>query len=122
MSFDTLEARNRLAGLFVALGRLSATLASVVEGRMARAMALYRLEVQRTASIVALTLAAAFLACAAVGFIALAVMIAFWPTHPVVASAAIAAVLAALAGLAVLRARGRSRDDGHVAGERDVVR
>lgn len=122
MSLNTMEARNRLAGLFAALGRLSATLASVVEGSLARTVALYRLEVQRTASILALTLAAAFLACAAVGFIALAVMIAFWPTHPVIASAAIAAVLAAFAGFAVLLARGRSRDDGHLAGERDVIR
>jgi hypothetical protein len=98
---------DRLTGLLGALGRLTDELACVVEAQVSRTLEFYRSEVRRTASVFALSMAAAILGCASVAFVALSVMIAFWPKHPVIASAAIAAGLAVLSALAVTLARGR---------------
>jgi uncharacterized membrane protein YqjE len=54
--------------------------------------------------VLALSLAGALLGFAALAFLALTVMLAFWSTHPVAAAASIAAVFAVLslaAGLLV---------------------
>ena len=100
--------RRRPAALLEALQRLCAALISMVEGQASRAVALYRNELRRAASVLALSLAAALLAFAALAFAAFAVMIASWPTHPVAASASIAVAFAALACAAVLFVRSQT--------------
>jgi hypothetical protein len=109
VSIGAAEARYRMLGLLAALRRLTTTLASAVEASAARAVAAYRMELRRAAFVLALSLAAALLGFASFAFAALAVMIAFWPTHPVIASAVLAFLFAASAFVAVLLIRGRTQ-------------
>lgn len=88
--------------------RLGWSLAAAAEEQVSRAAARYRLELRRVASVLALSLAAALLAFSALVFLALTVMVAFWSTHPVTASAAIAVAFAALALAAGVLVRRRT--------------
>jgi hypothetical protein len=109
MSMETSSSRRGLLGLAAAVRRLGVSLASVAEERLSRAAERYRLELRRVVLVMALSLAAALLGVAALAFLALTVMLAFWSTHPVAAAASIAIALAALsiaAGLIVRRRTG----------------
>lgn len=109
MSVIAEETRYRMLGLAAAIRRLTATLASAVEANFARAVTAYRLELRRAGFVLSLSLAAALLGFAAFVFAALAVMIAFWPSHPALAAAALAFLFAASAFAAALLIRGRTR-------------
>jgi uncharacterized membrane protein YqjE len=108
MPFDSSVGRRRVRGLLQALSRLSETLTAILEQRFSRAAGWYRMELRRVAFVFALALAAALLAFASLTFLALTVMVAFWPTHPVVASASIAIAFAALALAAAALVRDRT--------------
>ena len=108
MAVESRDNRWRMLALLEALKRLSATLVSIAEEQLSRAVGLYRTEMRRVASVLALSLAAALFAFASLAFIALTVMVAFWPTHPVAAAASIAAAFAVLALVAALLVRGRT--------------
>jgi uncharacterized membrane protein YqjE len=108
MPFDSSVGRRRVRGLLQALSRLSETLTAILEQRFSRAAGWYRMELRRVAFVFALALAAALLAFASLTFLALTVMVAFWPTHPVVASASIAIAFAALALVAAALVRDRT--------------
>jgi uncharacterized membrane protein YqjE len=108
MAIDTRDGRWHLLGLVEALKRLSATLVSIAEERLSHAVGLYRAELRRAASVLALSFAAALFAFASLAFIALTVMVAFWRTHPLAAAMSIAAVFVALALVAALLTRTRT--------------
>jgi hypothetical protein len=111
VSIATASSRRALLGLMAAVRRLGMTLASVTEERLSRAAERYRLELRRVALVMALSLAAALLGVTALAFVALAVMLAFWSTHPVAAAASIAVVLAAISIAAGLFVRQHTRGD-----------
>jgi hypothetical protein len=111
MSIATSPGRRALLGLVAAIRRLGVTLASVTEERLSRVAERYRLELRRLVLVMALSLAAALLAVTALVFVAWAVMLAFWSTHPVAAAASIAAVLAAISIVAGLVVRQQTRND-----------
>lgn len=94
-----------MLSLLVAVRRLGMTLASAAEEQLSRAGQKYRLELRRMAMVMTLALASVLLAIAALAFLALAVMVAFWSTHPVAASASIALVFGVLSVAAVLLVR-----------------
>jgi hypothetical protein len=85
--------------------RLGAAAASYVAARLDGLRAAVRAEVRRAASATALAIVAALLVVAAVEFAALAILIAEWYTHPVLAAASIAAGFLLLAILAVVALR-----------------
>lgn len=108
MSFGASTSRRAVLGLLAAVRRLGTTLASVAEEQLSRAAECYRMELRRAASVIALSLAAALLAFASLVFLALTVLVAFWTTHPVAASASIAVVFAGLSFAAAMLLRGRT--------------
>lgn len=98
-----------ISGLLDAMGRLGATMAASVETRFERMRAAIRTEVRLAASAFAFAIAAAAFLVAALVFGAIAVMIAAWNTHPVLAAALIATGFGMMAIVAVLMLRGSTR-------------
>jgi hypothetical protein len=111
VSIGTASSRRAVLGLAAAIRRLGMTLASVAEERLSRVAERYHLELRRLVLAMALSLAAALLGVTALVFVALAVMLAFWSTHPVAAAASIAVVLAAISIAAGLFVRQHTRGD-----------
>lgn len=83
-------------------------LAASLDVRAQQLRAAVRVEVRRIAASLALSLLAGACAFAALLFAAAAVLIAAWPTHPVLAAAMIAVVFALVAALAWLLIRGQT--------------
>ena len=98
-----------VAGILEAMGQLGASVAGKVEGRMAQLREAIRTEVRRAASALALAIVAAMLSVATLIFGAVAILIAAWPTHPVLAAALIALGFGMLALAAVLLMRSSTR-------------
>ena len=96
-------------GLLEAIGRIGATVGANLESRVGRLRAAIRAEVRRAASAFALALVAALLAFATLAFGAVAILIAAWDTHPVLAAAMIALAFGMLAIVALLLMRGNTR-------------
>jgi FtsH-binding integral membrane protein len=102
---DRHDSPDRLSALLPFLGRISTLIGALVENRAAQALAFGRREVKRVASMFALALCAAFFACAAAGFAAVAILAAIGEAHRVLGAACVAAGFALLAALAVLMLR-----------------
>jgi hypothetical protein len=98
-----------ITGILEAMGQLGASVAGRVEGRMAQLRAAIRTEIRRAASALALAIVAALLSVATLTFGAVAILIAAWATHPVLAAALIALGFGMLAIVAVLLMRSSTR-------------
>ena len=92
-----------------AMTQLGATVGASLEKRLGRLRSAVRQEVRRAASAVALAIAAAALGFAALAFGAIAILIAAWDSHPVLAAALLALGFCLLAIIAVLLMRSRTR-------------
>lgn len=97
------------AGLVETLARLGNVMAAGVESRVGRMRAALRAEVRRAASALALALLAALLGFATLAFGAVAILIAAWDTHPVLAAALVALGFGMLALAALLLMRSNTR-------------
>ena len=93
---------NGVDGILQAMGRLGSTMGATLEVRLQRLRAAIHQEVQRTAATLALAVAAAALSVATLLFAAVAIMIATWGTHPVLAASLISLSFAMLALIAAL--------------------
>ncbi len=90
--------------LATAVADVRHSLLGAIEGEVGHIVGLYRLEVRRTVTAVALGLTAGFCACGAVVLTILSVVLVFWETHRALAvglSAVSLALLATLCGLIV---------------------
>lgn len=81
---------SEIGGILEAMLRLGSSVATTLETRMQRMRSAIRNEVQRAAATLALAIVAAALAVATLLFGAVAILIAAWDTHPVLAAALIA--------------------------------
>lgn len=81
---------SEIGGILEAMLRLGGSVATTLETRMQRMRSAIRNEVQRAAATLALAIVAAALAVATLLFGAVAILIAAWDTHPVLAAALIA--------------------------------
>jgi predicted RND superfamily exporter protein len=97
------------AGLVEAVARLGSVLATGVESRVGRMRAAIRAEVRRAASALALAILAALLGFATLAFGAVAILIAAWDTHPVLAASLVALGFGMLAIVALLLMRSNTR-------------
>lgn len=105
----TAEIRERAASLATAVARLGGTLVTLAGDRTLQAAALYRLEIRRVAMALALSLAIVFFVCGAAALTAMAVMLAMWESHRVIAALIVAGGFAVLAMLGVLLLRNATR-------------
>lgn len=100
---------DRAAALLGTIGRLSGLLSGIIGERTARLVSAFRLEVRRVAATFALALVAAVFVIAATAFVAVAVLVAMWPAHPVLGASLVAGGFALLAVIAVLLMRNATR-------------
>lgn len=91
--------------LMKSMERLGAAAAGYVTARLGDLRSAVRAEVRRAATATALGIVAALLVVAAVEFAAVAIMIAQWYTHPVLAAASIATGFLLLAIIAIVAMR-----------------
>ena len=84
-------------------------LTSTLEARLNTLRAAIYAEERRIAAAVSLSIIAALCAFSALTFGALAIMVAAWPTHPVLSAALIAMGFALLAALTILAIRSNTR-------------
>jgi len=103
------ELRERAGELLATIGTLRGSIASILSAQAAQLTALYRLEVRRTVTAAAFALAASFFICAAAVLAVLAIVLALWDTHRVLAAALSAAGLALLAFISFLLMRSCTR-------------
>src|SRR5687767_115040 len=99
-------AATRLAG---ALGTVADHLRSAATQRIEYLSAVWRAEVQRVATVLALSLALAFFICAAAAFAMFAFMLSFWETHRVLAAWLVTGGFAIMAWLTVIVLRHSTR-------------
>ena len=98
-----------ILGLVQSVGNIGDTLAASVDSRLRNLRDAIRAEVRRIAASLALSILAASCGFAALVFGAVAILIAAWSTHPVLAAAMIAVGFALVAMLAILLIRGNTR-------------
>ncbi len=98
-----------IAGVVEAVGHLGATVATSLERRLEQLRAAVRKEVRRAAAAFAWAIAAAALGFAALAFGAVAILIAAWASHPILAASLIALGFCLLAIIAVLLMRSSTR-------------
>lgn len=99
-------ATTRLAG---ALGSIADHLRSAATKRVEYLSAVWRAEVQRVATVLALSLALAFFICAAAAFAMFAFMLSFWETHRILAAWLVTGGFAIMAWLTVILLRHSTR-------------
>ena len=100
---------NGIAGVIEAVGHLGATVATSLERRLGQLRAAVRKEVRCAAAAFAWAIAAATMGFAALAFGAVAILIAAWDSHPVLAASLIALGFCLLAIIAVLLMRSSTR-------------
>ena len=89
------------SGLLSGIARVRSALSSYVDEQTSHALALFHIELRRVGHVLALSIAAAFFVCASAAFAALAVAIALWDSHRILATAIIACALGSCAYLCV---------------------
>lgn len=100
---------DRVATMLGSIGRLGSTLSGLIGARTACWASTFRLELRRVASTFALALVAAVFVIAAAAFVAVAVLLAMWDTHPVLGASLVAGGFALLAIIAMLLMRNATR-------------
>lgn len=98
-----------LLELLGSIRRVGEMLGDAVEQRLLALRAALREEVRRITAALMLALLAAACLFAALAFAAVAILIAAWPTHPVLAAALIACAFAVIGLLALMGIRSRTR-------------
>ena len=98
-----------ILGIVQSVGSIGDTLAASAEARLRNLRDAVRAEVRRISASLALSILAASCGFAALAFGAVAILIAAWSTHPVLAAAMIAVGFALVAMLAILLIRGNTR-------------
>lgn len=100
---------DRISALLGSVGRLGSLLSGMIGERTSSWASTFRLELRRVTSTFALALVAAVFVIAAAGFVAVAVLVAMWATHPVLGASLVAGGFALLAIIAVLLLRNATR-------------
>ncbi len=98
-----------IAGVVSAMGQLGVAVAANLEKRLEQLRIAVQMEVRRAAATLALSVAAAMLGFAALAFGAVAILIASWDSHPVLAASLIALGFGLLSIIAVLLTRSGTR-------------
>ncbi len=98
-----------ILGLVQSVGNIGDTLAAGVDSRLRNLRGALRAEARHLAASLALSILAACCGFAALVFGAVAILIATWSTHPVLAAAMIAVGFTLVAVLAILLIRGHTR-------------
>ena len=98
-----------ILGLVQSVGNIGDTLAAGIDSRLRNLRDAIRAEVRHLAASLAMSILAASCGFAALVFAAIAILIATWSTHPVLAASLIAVGFALVTMLAILVIRGNTR-------------